>query len=606
MRPKFFRVRRAAGAALALILSTGFAVSEPQHGIAMYGDPALPPDFVSLPYVNPDAPKGGKIVLGEQGSFDSLNPFIRKGRAPYGVRIYAFESLMGRSWDEPFTLYGLLAESVETSEARDWVEFTLRPEARFSDGSPVTVEDVIWSFETLGTQGAGRYRNAWNKVEKIEATGEHSLRITFNEPDREMPLIMGLRPILKKAQWDGLDFKNSSNDVVPIGSAPYVIGDFEYGRYVNLDRNPEYWGNDLPLRRGTMNFDTILYEYYGDGDVVFEAFRGGLISTYREGNAAKWMTNYSFPAVQKGDIVKAEVPNQRPSGMRGFVMNTRRAMFKDWRVRQALIEVFNYEFINQTLNDGTQPRITSYFSNSVLGKTDGAAKGRVKDFLMPYADDLLPGALEGYALPASDGKESNRRNLRAAIKLMEEAGYVLDNSGVMRAADGTPFTFEILLNQGSAEPQMIIDIYVEALKRLGIFPKVTAIDNAQYIERTKPYDFDMTYYRRSTSLSPGNEQNLYWGSAGVTQPDTRNWMGADSPAIDGLIDEMLNARSQDDFVAATRALDRVLTTGRYVIPIWFSRSSRLAYDKNLKYPETISIYGDWSGFLPDIWWHSED
>lgn len=606
MRPNFFRVRRAAGAVLALILSTGFAVSEPQHGIAMYGDPALPPDFVSLPYVNPDAPKGGKIVLGEQGSFDSLNPFIRKGRAPYGVRVYVFETLMGQSWDEPFTMYGLLAESVETSEARDWVEFTLRPEARFSDGSPVTVEDVIWSFETLGTKGSPRYQNSWRKVERIEATGERSLRITFNVADREMPLIMGLRPVLKKAQWEGLDFAESANDVVPIGSAPYVIGDYEHGRFVNLDRNPDYWGNDLPLRRGTMNFDTIRYDYYGDGDVVFEAFRGGLISTYREGNAAKWSTNYDFPAVQSGDIIKAEIPNQRPSGIRGFVMNTRREVFKDWRVRQAMIDVFNYEFINQTLNNGESPRIVSYFSNSVLGMSADPAKGRVKDFLTPYADDLLPGALEGYALPVSDGKESNRRNLRKAIGLMEEAGYTVDSDGVMKAADGTPFTFEILLNQGATEPQKIIDIYVEALKRLGIFPKVTAIDSAQYTERTKPYDFDMTFYRRFMSLSPGNEQNLYWGSTGVTQPDTRNWMGANNPAIEGMIDKMLNARSQDDFVAATRALDRVLTTGRYVIPIWFSRSSRLAYDKNLKYPETISIYGDWSGFLPDIWWHSED
>ncbi|MHC0052880.1 extracellular solute-binding protein [Actibacterium sp. D379-3] len=606
MRPKFFTRSGLLGAAICLILAARFAAAEPRHGIAMYGDPALPPDFVSLPYVNPDAPKGGRIVLGETGSFDSLNPFILKGRAPFGVRAYVFESLMGRSWDEPFTLYGLLAESVETGPNRDWVEFTLRPEARFSDGSPVTVADVLWSHEILGTQGDPRYRTVWDKVARAEAVGERTVRFTFNTQDRELPLLLGMRPILKQAQWDGHDFGASGTGLVPIGSAAYVIDAYETGRYVTLKRNPDYWGKDLPLMRGQMNFNEIRYDYFGDGDVVFEAFRGGEIDSFRETNAAKWASAYDFPAVTHGDVVKAEIANRRPSGIAGFVMNTRRAVFTDWRVRQAMIEAFNFEFINQTLNDGAAPRTTSYFSNSVLGMSHGPAEGQVKELLTPFADDLLPGALEGYSLPVSDGRESNRKNLRSALKLLQAAGWDVAGDGVLRNVAGQAFSFEIVLKQGATEPQKIIDIYVEGLKRLGIFPKITTVDSAQYAERSTAYDFDMTYYWRGLSLSPGNEQSLYWGPEGVDTPGSRNWMGASNPAIAAMIDALLNAPDTDGFLAATRALDRVLTSGRYVIPIWFSPISRLAHKKQLKYPETIPMYGDWDGFQPDIWWYAED
>lgn len=606
MRSINFARTCAAAAAVGVILCTGFANAQPQHGIAMYGAPALPPDFVSLPYVNADAPKGGRIVLGEAGSYDSLNPFIVKGRAPYGIRAYVFETLMGRSWDEPFTLYGLLAESVETDPNREWVEFTLRPEAKFSDGSPVTVEDVLWSYETLGTLGHPRYHTVWDKVASAKAVGPRSVRFTFKEKDRELPLLLGMRPILKKAQWEGKDFSASGTDVVPIGSAPYVIGDFETGRYITLKRNPDYWGKDVPVMRGQDNFDEIRYDYFGDGDVVFEAFRGGAIDTYREGNAAKWASSYDFPAVKNGDVVKSLIPNKRPSGITGFVMNTRREIFKDWRVRQAMIDAFNFEFINQTLNSGTSPRITSYFSNSVLSMSHGPAEGRVRDLLTPFADGLLPGALEGYDLPVSNGSEANRKNIRKALKLLEEAGWTVGEDGVLRNAQGAPFTFEIVLNQGATETQKIIDIYVEALKRLGITPKITPVDSAQYTERTNSYDFDMTYYRRALSLSPGNEQTLYWGHKGVSEPNTRNWMGMNSPAAEAMINTLLTAQSHDEFLAAARALDRVLTTGRYVIPIWFSPQSRLAYKKELHYPETIPMYGDWIGFQPDIWWYSEE
>jgi len=580
-------------------------MAEPAHGIAMYGAPALPQDFVSLPYANPDAPKGGRLVVGEVGSFDSLNSHILKGRVPWQLRFLAYESLMGRSYDEPFTLYGLLAESVEVDPDAMWVAFTLRSEARFSDGSPVTVEDVIWSYETLGTQGHPRYRGSWSQVEKIEATGPNSLRLSFKEANRELALIMGMRPILKKAQWEGLDFAASGLDVIPITTAPYVIAEVEAGRQLTLRRDPDYWGRDLPLRRGTHNLDEIRMEFFSDGGVMFEAFKSGILSSNRETNAAKWDTQYAFPAVEQGRVVKSLIPHQRPTGMTGLVMNTRRGDFADWRVRDALIHAFNFEFVNETLNGGSLPRITSYFSNSPLGMQPGAASGQVATLLAPFSPDLLPGTQEGYALPVSDGRASNRDNIRMALARFQEAGFSVRN-GVMHRPDGRPFRFEILLPQGSSEVQSIANMYLQSLERLGISAKISTVDNAQFRERTNAYDFDMTWFTRGVSLSPGNEQYLYWGRDGVDEPGSRNLAGIDQPAVEAMIDAMLNAADQQGFISATRALDRVLTAGRYVIPIWYAPVSRIAHDARLKFPDHIPLYGDWIGFHPDVWWFEPD
>ena len=604
MRSVFFQLVSTLAVVVGLSTIPGFAQAQPQHGIAMYGDPVLPPDFVSLPYANPDARKGGSIRFGEGGGFDSLNPHIRKGRAPWGVRTHVFESLMGRSYDEPFSLYGLLAESIETGPNREWVEFTLRAEARFSDGAPVTVEDVLWSYETLGTVGHPRYHTAWNKVETAEAVGDRTVRFTFNAIAAELPLLMGMRPILQKAQYDGVDFAESTLEIVPIGSAPYVIAEFEPNRYVTLKRNPDYWGKDLPFNQGLHNLDEIRYDFFGDGDVVFEAFKAGEINSYREGNAAKWDAQYDFPAVQSGDVVKSLIPHDRPSGIAGFVMNTRRGTFADWRVREAMLHAFNFEFINQTLNGGEQPRITSYFSNSVLAMEDGPAEGRVHELLEPFQDALYPGALEGYSLPVSDGSARNRGNMRKALGLLEDAGFTVQN-GVMTGPNGQPMRFEVLLQQGATETGQIMDLFADTLRQMGIDAQITTVDSAQYRERTNQYDFDMAYYIRGLSLSPGNEQLLYWGSAGVEAPGTRNWMGVSSPAIEAMINEMLNAGSQEDFRAAVKALDRVLTTGRYVIPIWYSPVSRLAHVKELTFPERLPMYGDWVGFQPDVWWYED-
>ncbi|MCF3972936.1 extracellular solute-binding protein [Paracoccus sp. EGI L200073] len=572
----------------------------------MYGEPALADGFASLPYANPDAPKGGVIRLAEPGGFDSLKPWVLKGNAAWGVGVHIAETLMFRSIDEPFTLYGLLAETVEAAPGREWVEFTLRPEARFSDGSPVTVEDVMWSYKTLGTIGHPRYLGAWSKVATMEQTGERSVRFTFTEPDRELAMLMGMRPILKKAQWSGQDFSESGLEP-PIGSGAYVIDTVDPGRSVSFRRNPDYWGKDLPLNRGLNNFDEIRYDYFGDANAMFEAFKAGEVSVWRELSAQKWDSEYGFPLMTEGKVVKSEIPNERPSGIMGLVMNTRNPIFADWRVRQALIEAFNFQFINNTLNGGKDPRITSYFSNSVLAMRPGPAEGRVRELLEPFAADLPPGALEGYTLPEGSDRPLDRAALRKALKLLEEAGWTVQD-GALKNEKGKPFSFEILLNQsGSAmrtasETQQIVDIYLEALRNLGITPGLTLLDSAQFVQRTNNYDFDMTWYERALSLSPGNEQMLYWGADGITLPGSRNWMGMNNPAAEAMVLAILEARSNEEFTSAVRALDRVLTAGRYVIPVSFSPISRLAHSARLHYPEETPLYGDWPGFMPEVWW----
>lgn len=578
------------------------ALAGPSHGISMYGRPALPPDFVSLPYANPDAPKGGAIRLGNTGGFDSLNPFSHKGTAPWQLAFFTHETLLGRSWDEPFTLYGLLAESVETAPDRSWVEFTLNPAARFSDGSPVTVEDVIFSFEVLGTQGHPKYRNLWGQISRIAQTAPRRVRISFSNDNQELALLAGLRPILSKAQWQGQDFTNAPLADIPLGSGPYQISTYEAGRRVVLTRNPAYWGRDLPFRRGTHNMDQIVLDFYGDSSVLFEAFKAGEISAVREFNAQTWASQYDFPAVRSGQIVKSEIPHQKPSGMTGFVMNTRRAMFQDWRVREALISAFNFEYINDTLTGGGQPRITSYFSNSVLAMQPGPAPAPVANLLAPFRDALLPSTLEGYALPQSDGSLRNRKNIRRAMTLLAEAGFAADAAGTMRGPDGAALAFTLLLTKGNSENKAIADLYQQALARLGIDMQIETTDDAQYTARVNSFDFDMTAFRRSLSLSPGNEQRFYWGAQAADQAGSRNLMGVKDPAIDAMIDAMLTAPDQETFTAATRALDRVLTAGRFVIPFWQYTTGRIAHDKRLRFPARTPIYGDGPNFMPEVWW----
>ena len=602
MSTVFFRAKATILALFCVILCSAQLSAEPQHGISMYGTPALPPDFVSLPYARADAPKGGSITLGNTGGFNSLNPYVRKGSVPWQLRFFTHEALMGRSWDEPFALYGVLAESVEVPDDRSWVEFTLRNEARFSDGSPVTVEDVIFSYELLGTEGHPRYHSLHKQIERIEQTGPRSLRISFNSDNRELALLAGMRPILSKAQWEGKDFANALLADIPLGSGPYVIADYEAGRFVQLERNQEYWGSDIPFRRGTNNIDSIKLDFYGDETVLFEGFKSGQISALREFNVEKWATQYDFPAITRGDVIKSEFPHAKPSGMTGYVMNTRKTPFDDWRVREALIQAFNFEFINDTLTGGAQPRITSYFSNSELAFQPGPATGRVAELLAPFAAEMLPGTLEGYVFPQSDGSARNRSGIRRALKLLAEAGWT-PQDGKMTNAGGDVMAFTILLSQDSSENKAITDLYVSALRRLGIDVAVEVADSAQYVGRVNAFDFDMTPYRRALSLSPGNEQRFYWGSEAAAQEGSRNLMGVSSKAVDAMVDAMLTAESQENFTAAVRALDRLLTAGRYVIPFWQFTKGYIAHVKELKYPENLPVYGDGPNFMPEVWWY---
>lgn len=604
MKPHYFRYLRRFSAANAIVLAGTAAFGESTHGIAMYGDPALPPDFTALPYANPNAPLGGKMVTANVGTFDSLNPYILKGNVHWQLRYLMGDSLMGRTLDEPFSLYGVIAETIETGPAREWVEFTLREGAQFNDGSPITVEDVLWSFETLGTQGHGRYRGFWEKVETLEATGPRSVRFTFTEADNELALLAGLRPILKKSQWDGLDFGESGLDVIPIVSGEYVIDDFEANRFISFKRDPDYWAADIPFMRGVGNLDEIRLEFFGDETAAFEAFKVGEVNTHREFNVAKWDGQFDFPMAQSGEVIKSILPHERPSGMTGFVMNSRNAVFADWRVRDAMLHAFNFEFINETMTGSQQPRITSYWSNSPLSMDHGPATGRVAEFLEPFKGTLTPGTLEGYTLPVSDGSERNRAGIGAALAQLEAAGWTVQG-GVLKDANGSPFKFDILIEAAATENTAIIDMYVQALGRIGISPTVSSVDGAQYKERTDAYDFDMTYYRSGLSLSPGNEQDAYFGADRADEIGGRNLMGIKSEAADAMIDRLLTSENQDDFVAAVKSLDRVLTAGRYVIPIYQWNISRIAHSKNLHYPENLPIFGDWPGWQPDVWWYEE-
>lgn len=608
------RVRFHAGIVVFAALVTHFALpargegdtgATPAHGIAMYGEPALPPDFVALPHADPAAPHGGRLTLAEIGSFDSLNNYVQRGTAPWGVGPLTVETLLGRSYDEPFTLYGLLAESVTSDSSRTFVTFTLREGARFSDGSPVTVQDVIWSFETLGTRGHARFRAAHARIAAMRQTGPRSLRIDFTEPDRELPLILGLRPVLQRAQFDeaagGLRFEDGGLTPV-IGSGPYVVASVEAGRQVTLRRNPDWWGADLPFNAGQYRFDEVRYEWFGDQSVAFEAFKAGLLSVWRETSPARWLDSYDFPAVRDGRVRLLEIPHGRPSGMMGFVINSRRPPLDDWRVREALILAFDFEAVNRMANAGLEPRIASYFGNSDLAMEPGApAEGLELDLLAPFAEGLPPDALTGYALPVSDGP-GNRRNLRAALRHLTEAGFAPDATGRLRDTGGRALEIEILLRQGQADLQAIATSYIAMLDQIGVTARLSVVDPAQYVLRTNEYDFDLTHILRLMSLSPGYEQYLYWGAEGAERPGSRNLAGVRDPGVDAMIAAMVTATETETFTAAARALDRALMAGRYVIPLWYAPASRMAVDARLRFPERLPLYGDWTGFLPEVWW----
>lgn len=579
---------------VATVLAAGGAVAAeevtPAHGIAMHGDVKYPADFSHFEYVNPEAPKGGQITYSAIGSFDSLNPFILRGQPAAGLGI-VFETLTQRSNDEPFTEYGLLAESIEMPEDRSWVAFNLRPEARWHDGEPVTVEDVIWSLETIKTKGHPFYRAYYANIVAAEATGERRVRFTFDGAiNRELPLIAGQMPILPKHYWEGRDFEASTLEP-PLGSGPYRIGRVDPGRSIAYERVRDYWGAELPVNKGRYNYDTVRYEYYRDSNVALEAFKAGQYDFRVENTARLWATAYTGPAVDAGLIRMEELRDESGTGMQGYVFNTRRAIFEDPQVRAALAHAFDFEWSNQTLFFDQYVRTKSYFSNSELAARE-LPDERELAILEPFRDQLPPAVFTTvYEPPTTDGSGELRDNLRTAFEMLQEAGWEVDRGTrkLVNTETGRPMRFEILLVNPAFE--RITGPFLRNLERLGIDATMRTVDTAQYQNRIDAFDFDMVVSVWGQSLSPGNEQRDFWSCEAASTNGSRNHAGICDPVVDALIDRVIRADSREELVAATRALDRALLFGHYVIPHWHSPVTRVAYWDKLDHPRVTPRYG---------------
>ena len=565
------------------------------HAISMFDSetPRYPADFRHFDYVNPDAPKGGSLRLASQGSFDSFHPFIPKGNA---VSTGAVETLLVTSADEPFTGYGLIAESIEWPRDRSWVIFHLRPQARWHDGTPITAEDVAWSFETLVSQGNPQYRFYYSAVASAEALDAARVRFTFSESNnRELPLIVGQLPILPKHYWATRDFGATTLEP-PLGSGPYQIREFEAGRFTVRERVEDYWGRNLAVRRGMQNFQTIRTDFFRDATPIRLALKAGDIDYRLENQAKAWAEDYNVSVVEKGWLKKELVANRRPTGMQAFVMNTRREQFSDPRVREALALAFDFEWTNRNLFNGQYTRTRSYFSNSDLAAR-GKPEGEELAVLEPFRGQVPEAVFgEAYAPPMTDGSGWLRENLRRANALLQDAGWAVQDLQLVNAKTGAPFRFEILLVSPAFE--RIVLPYVRNLKRLGIEAKVRLVDENQYINRFRQFDFDMMVWVWGQSETPGNEQYEYWSQAAADSAGSRNLAGVRDPVVDELIGLMLRSDSREQLNQRTRALDRVLSWGHYVVPHWHIRADRILYWDKFGRPETPVR----TGVMTDRWW----
>jgi len=592
--------------ALALPGKVEQAAAQTSHGIAMIGAPALPPDFEHLSYVNPQAPKGGKMTYGVVGTFDSMNPFIVQGgtTSARGLRDpvfgnLVFESLLSRNDDEAFTLYGLIAESVETPTDRSWVEFTLNPAAEFSDGEPVTVDDVIFSFEILRDKGRPNYKAYYSKVEDIERVGEHGIRFDFpNAGDRELPLILGLMPILPKHAIDPETFDKSTLKA-PIGSGPFTVAEISPPNYMVFRRNPDYWAKDLPIKRGLDNYDEVRVEYYRDENTMFEAFKKGLYLVNSEGDPSKWNTAYDFPAVNDGRVVKEAFKTGTPKGMSGFVFNTRKPLFADVKVRKALAKLIDFEWINKNLYYDAFVRAEGYFNDSELSSIGRPASELELALLKPFPNDVDEEVMAGAYRPVSMAG-GERKVLREVLTELQAAGYELKGDALVNAQTGAPFVFEILVT--NREDERLALVYQRTLARIGIKASVRTVDSSQYQERRQRFDFDMIRFTWGVSLSPGNEQLNRWSTASADSEGSFNYPGATQPALDVLIEAMLSASSREDFVAAVRAYDRVLISGFYVAPLFYLPEQWIARWTTIERPEVTPI----TGYNLPAWWARPD
>ena len=573
----------------------------PVHGIAMHGRPALPASFDHMPYANPDAPKGGRIVFGLLGTFDSLNPFIVKGIAVQQVRGYVTESLMTRGNDEPFTLYGLLAQSVETDAERTYVIFRLNPKAAFSDGRPVLADDVLFSWQLMRDKGRPNHRLYYAKVEKAQALDDRTVRFDFpGANDRELPLILGLMPIFPKHAIDVATFEDTSLTGL-VGSGPYRVTNVRAGQSVTLTRNPDYWGRDLPVNRGFWNFDEVRLDYYREANGAFEAFKRGLYDFRVESEPLRWHESYNFAAVKSGEVIRDTITPGTPRPSEFLVFNTRRPLFADIRVRQALTLLFDFEWINRNYFFGLYSRVAGVFGGSELSAYARAPDAREKALLARYTDSIRPDVMDGsYRLPVTDGSGRDRNTLRAALTLLSQAGYDLDGTVLRQRGSRAPLTFEILTT--TRDQERIALAYARDLKRAGITISVRVVDAVQFDQRRLTFDFDMIQNRWDQSLSPGNEQAFYWGSAAADNQGTRNYMGAKSPAVDAMIAAMLEARERADFVPAVRALDRALIAGFYAIPVYNIQQQWIARWNRIERPKATAL----TGYLPETWWQKPD
>jgi microcin C transport system substrate-binding protein len=604
MRRRTAYLALASSVALSLSIATTATAAEgsggPAHGFAMHGKPALPADFKHFPYANPAAPKGGLRVSEGSGTYDSLHPFIIAGTSAAGVASI-YDTLMEQSIDEPFTLYCHVCETIEVPDGRGWVEFTLRREARWHDGKPITPEDVIFTFNALREKGAPFYRFYYGSVGTVEKTGERKVRFTFGKDlNPELPLIIGELPVLPARYWAERDFAKTTLEP-PLGSGPYRVADVQPGRSITYERVPDYWAKDMPTQRGRNNVDTLRIDYYRDRTIAREAFKGGNLDIWLENSAKEWATAFDVPAVKNGEIKKVEFPHQRTAGMQGFVFNLRKPIFQDRGVRLAISQTFDFESYNETLAYGAYTRTKSFFDNSELGSrgklADAGAEERdiLERFRGKLPDEVYTGV---YAPPATDGQRGLRNNLRMAQALLKEAGWEVVDNVLRNKQTGQPFEFEILLVQPTFE-KMALPV-ARNLERLGIKIAVRTVDTSQYIRRVDDRDFDLIIGSWGQSQSPGNEQRDFWSSAAADAPGSRNLAGIKDPVIDELIELVITAPTRESLVQRTRALDRALLWGYYVIPHFHIGVDRIAYWDKVGIPDYVPLNGE--ALNIESWW----
>lgn len=571
------------------------AATETSHAIALHGQPKYPASFKAFNYVNSAAPKGGDIRLEAMGTFDSLNPFINKGVPAAGIN-NIYDTLTIKSDDEPFTQYGLLAEKIERDPAdKSWVIYHLNPKAKFSDGKPVTADDVVFSFEIVRKDGDPQYKAYYADIAKVDALDKQRVKFTFKTKDNpELQMIVGQLQILPKHYWATRNFNSTGLDI-PLGSGPYLISKIDNGRSITYTRRADYWGVDLPVNRGRDNFNSMTYVYFRDFTVSLEAFKAGQFDYRVEWKAKTWAVDYNFPAVKSGFVKKLLIKNENPQGMQAFAFNLRRPLFQDIRVRQALGYAYDFEWANKTMFYNAYTRSNSFFSNSELA-AHGAPTREELAILEPYRKQLSPDVfVSAPTPPKTDGSGNIRSNLATAQKLLAEAGWQVRN-GKLVDKNGKPFSFEIIIAQ--PELERVISPFKQNLSRLGIDMKIRVIDVPQYIERERKFDFDMTTMRVPQSLSPGNEQRNFWGSVYADQPGSNNTMGIKNPVVDALIDQIIAASSREQLVYRTRALDRVLLAGYYVIPQYYLGADRVAIWDFFERPKIAPKYA--VGL--DTWW----